>query len=407
MDYAPRPWKSQLHLLLLQPTHTSTPFCRDREPQYHPSITVWLYSPSEDTQIHNREASRGPKQVYRSGYSYQKAGVIGVNLTMEKCAMTLKNGSKDIPASQPATSQKVPRQRMCKILVVGATGFLGSKIQRQLELDPTVTLRAMSRRGAPANASTTVEWVRGDLMDPASLDSALQDIDVVITSANGYMKETLEADFQGNKNLIDAAVRAGVKRFVFLSIVGCEHAQPVPHFHAKKVAEDLIKASGLSYVIVRAPAFLDQSTDYIADGVKAGRFYAVGDKITKWSYVLTADLADALAKAATYCGEEIANQTIDIGWRDGPKSQGEIAELISRAPGKPLRVWVMPWMVFSVLVRLVKPFSELGYDLIQMFLFFRTGKFVADTSKQEQFFGPAPTAKEAVNKWATANKLSN
>jgi hypothetical protein len=68
---------------------------------------------------------------------------------------------------------------------------------------------------------------------------------------------------------------------------------------------------------------------------------------------------------------------------------------------------VVPWMVFSVLVRLVKPFSELGYDLIQMFLFFRAGRFVSDTSKQEQFFGPAPTAQEAINKWASANKLSN
>jgi uncharacterized protein YbjT (DUF2867 family) len=140
--------------------------------------------------------------------------------------------------------------------------------------------------------------------------------------------------------------------------------------------------------------------------VKAGRFYAVGDKSTKWSYVLTADLADAIARAATYPGEEIANQSIDIGWRDGPKSQGEIAELISRATGKPLRLWVIPWMVFSVLVRLVKPFSELGYDLIQMFLFFRTGKFVSDTTKQERFFGPAPTAQEAINKWARDNQLT-
>ena len=185
---------------------------------------------------------------------------------------------------------------------------------------------------------------------------------------------------------------------VFLSIVACETPPAVPHFHAKKVAEDLIKASGLPYVFVRAPAFLDQSTDYIADGVKAGRFYAVGDKSTQWSYVLTDDLADAIASAATYPGEEIANQTIDIGWRDGVTNQKELAELISKATGKPIKLWVVPWMVFSVLVRLVKPFLELGYDLMQMFLFFRTGKFVSDTTKQEQFFGPAPTAQEAIKK---------
>lgn len=308
--------------------------------------------------------------------------------------------------SQLTAPENVSNQRQRKILVVGATGFLGTKIRRQLALDPTVTLRAMSRRGAPADAIAGVEWVRGDLMDPASLDAALKDVDVVVTSANGYMKETIEADFQGNKNLIEAATRAGIKRFVFLSIVACENAPAVPHFHAKKVAEDLIKASGLPYIFVRAPAFLDQSTDYIADGVKAGRFYAVGDKSTQWSYVLTADLADAMAQAATYPGAEIDNQTIDIGWRDGPKSQKELAELIAQATGKPLKLWVAPWMVFSLLVRLVKPFSELGYDLLQMFLFFRTGKFVSDTTKQEQFFGPAPTAQEAIHKWASVNQLA-
>lgn len=293
-----------------------------------------------------------------------------------------------------------------KILVVGATGFLGAKIQRQLEQDSTITLRAMSRRGAPAGSITAVEWVRGDLMDPASLDAALKGVDVVVSSANGYMKETIEADFQGNKNLIEAAARAGVKRFVFLSIVACDSAPEVPHFHAKKVAEDLIKASGLPYVFVRAPAFLDQSADYVADGVKAGRFYGVGDKHTRWSYVLTDDLATAVAKAATYPSEVIAHQTIDIGWRDGAKSQKEMAELIAEVTDKPLSLWVVPWMVLGVMVRLIKPFSELGYDLIQMFLFFRKGRFVSDTTQQEHFFGPAPTAREAIKKWSELNKLT-
>lgn len=168
----------------------------------------------------------------------------------------------------------------------------------------------------------------------------------------------------------------------------------------------MIKASGVPYVFVRAAAFLDQSADYVADGVSAGRYYGVGDKTTKWSYVLTDDLAVSLAKAATYPGEDITNQTIDISWRDGAKSQKEIAELISQATGKNLSLWVIPWIVFSIMMRLIKPFSELGYDLMQMFLFFKTGLFVADTTKQEKFFGPAPTALEAITRWAEIKKLT-
>jgi uncharacterized protein YbjT (DUF2867 family) len=292
-----------------------------------------------------------------------------------------------------------------RVLLVGATGFLGAKILSNLALDASVAVVAMSRKGAPSGGSADVEWVRGDMMDPASLDRALQGVDVVVSSANGYMKGSIATDFQGNKNLVEAAARANVGRFVFLSIVSCETASEVPHFHAKKVAEDLIKASGVPYVFVRAPAFLDQSADYVADGVKAGRFHAVGDKATKWSYVLTDDLASDLAKAATYHGNEIINHTIDIGWRDGPKSQQEIADIIAEIMKRRLAIWVVPWLVFRLLARPVRLFSELGYDLMQMFLFFRKGGFVANISNQERFFGPAPTSRDAITRWARSQQF--
>ncbi|WP_287190262.1 NAD(P)H-binding protein [Mesorhizobium sp.] len=95
-------------------------------------------------------------------------------------------------ASSSATGTK-------KVLLVGATGFLGAKILRNLTLDPSGAVVAMSRKGAPSNDSADVEWVRGDMMDPASLDHALQGVDVVVSSANSYMKGSLDTDFQGNK----------------------------------------------------------------------------------------------------------------------------------------------------------------------------------------------------------------
>ncbi len=301
------------------------------------------------------------------------------------------------PSGQTATPRRV--------LVVGATGFLGAKIVSNLLRDPAVTVRAMSRKGAPADAAPSAEWVRGDMMDPASLDRALDGVDVVVSSANGYMKESIEIDFAGNRNLVEAAARAGVQRFVFLSIVACEQAADVPHFHAKKVAEDLIKAAAVPYVFVRAPAFLDQSDDYIAKAVKGGKFYAVGDKNTCWSYVLTDDLAANLAMAAAYPGYEITGLTIDVGWRDGPKSQQDIADTIGELLGKRLKIWTVPWAVFSALVRPVRLISELGYDLMRMFLFFRRGVFVSDIARQERFFGPAPSSSDAIARWAQANGL--
>src|SRR5207249_8921989 len=139
----------------------------------------------------------------------------------------MRNQLAESAQSSPAATAKR------KVLLVGATGFLGAKILRNLARDSSLAVVAMSRKETPSGESADVEWVRGDMMDPASLDRALQGVDVVVSSANGYMKGSIETDFQGNKNLVEAAARAGVSRFVFLSIVSCETASEVPHFHAK------------------------------------------------------------------------------------------------------------------------------------------------------------------------------
>jgi len=86
-----------------------------------------------------------------------------------------------------------------KVLVVGATGFLGAKILHNLALEKSAAVVAMSRKGAPSGGDADIEWVRGDMMDPASLDRALEGVDVVVSSANSYMKGSLDTDFQGNK----------------------------------------------------------------------------------------------------------------------------------------------------------------------------------------------------------------
>ena len=69
--------------------------------------------------------------------------------------------NQPVTSTLPAEASVMHHSATRKVLVVGATGFLGAKIQRQLELGATVTLRAMSRRGAHADARTAVEWVRG------------------------------------------------------------------------------------------------------------------------------------------------------------------------------------------------------------------------------------------------------
>jgi DNA polymerase V len=81
----------------------NTPFFQDREPQYHPSITVRLYAPSQDTRILCEAAGRGLEQIYRSGYRYQKAGVMLLDLApADQGQQSLFDGDDDaVPPDRP------------------------------------------------------------------------------------------------------------------------------------------------------------------------------------------------------------------------------------------------------------------------------------------------------------------
>ena len=102
------------------------------------------------------------------------------------------------------------------VLVVGATGDLGGRVVREL-LARGKRVRAFVRPGSDAAKLETqgVEIVRGDMLDPASLDPAMLGMDAVVTSAIGYSHrkkgDSLKTDFEGNRNLVDAAKRAGAR----------------------------------------------------------------------------------------------------------------------------------------------------------------------------------------------------
>jgi dihydroflavonol-4-reductase len=111
-------------------------------------------------------------------------------------------------------------------LVTGATGFLGSHVTRQLVArgdEVRVLLRASSTNRAIADLS--LEYVTGDLRDPASLDRAMKGIKRVFHVAADYRlwakrkQEIYDSNVGGTKNLLDAAKRAGVEQLIYTSTV--------------------------------------------------------------------------------------------------------------------------------------------------------------------------------------------
>ena len=111
-------------------------------------------------------------------------------------------------------------------LVTGAAGFLGSHVARQLVArgdEVRVLLRASSTNRAIADLS--LEYVTGDLRDPASLDRAMKGVKRVFHVAADYRlwarrsREIYDSNVGGTKNLLEAAKRVGVEQLIYTSTV--------------------------------------------------------------------------------------------------------------------------------------------------------------------------------------------
>jgi NADH dehydrogenase len=227
------------------------------------------------------------------------------------------------------------------ILVVGATGSLGSLITRRL-LAQGRAVRILVRPGSAYQplVEAGAQPVFGDLKAPASLVPACAGISTVITTANSALRpppDTIETvDKQGNRHLIDTARNAGVHHFIYVSAYGAEEQHPVPLMEAKAQTEAYLQASGLSYTILSPNVFMEIWVP-MAVGIPATSgqpVTLVGEGRRHHAFVSINDVA-AYAVAAVE-NPAALNQRLPIG---GPAavSWREVVALVEQVLGYPIR----------------------------------------------------------------------
>ena len=282
------------------------------------------------------------------------------------------------------------------VLVVGATGNVGRLVVENL-LARGREVRALVRPTSDASSleDAGAEIARGDMLDPSSLVGAMDGIDSLITTAAGYSKrkkgDGAEADVVGNRNLVDAAGRAGIRRFVLTSILTADRTPGVAHFWHKKLAEDYLAERGVPFVALRPGAFFEQFAS--DEGLAKGRMWWFGSAGTPLAFVLKNDLARYLAEAVDAPGVE--GERIDVGW-DRAVSPTETAEILGELLGRKVRLRTFPMRMISAAGGTIGPFNSTVKDMAGMLEWFATGRFVADTTRQGQVFGPAPTPRRAL-----------
>ena len=150
------------------------------------------------------------------------------------------------------------------VLVAGATGFLGSEICRQL-ISKNKNVKGLVRATSDSNKiahlkQLGVETIEGDLKNKDSLKNALHGVSAIISTVSSTLSrqegDSIQTvDDEGQNNLIDAAVSAGVSQFVYISF--CSMPGEYPLQTAKRKTEKHLQESGLDYTILQPTYFME------------------------------------------------------------------------------------------------------------------------------------------------------
>jgi nucleoside-diphosphate-sugar epimerase len=286
-----------------------------------------------------------------------------------------------------------------KVLVTGATGFVGSHLAEALRRrGDEVTVLARSASKAAALAPLEVRVVPGDLHDRAALERAATGQDIVYHVA-GVVAARSEADFMaanrdGTRNLVEAVARAGTGRLVFVSSMaaagptikgrplrGDEAPRPVTAYgRSKLAAEELVTGSALPWTIVRPPMVYgprDQEVLKVFRLARLGVAPVLGDGSQELSAVHGGDLAEALVAAGT--SSAAAGRTY-YACHPEVFTGAEMARAVGRAMGKSPAVIRVPATIGRGVLMLTEAAARLtGHTTI----------LTAD--KANEFFQPAWT----------------
>lgn len=254
---------------------------------------------------------------------------------------------------------------MTRVLVAGATGYLGRFVAREIASRGHF-VRALARSPEKLKdlEHELAEIVQAEVTRPESLDHVCEGIDVVFSSVGiTRQKDGLtfhDVDYQGNKNLLDAALRAGVTRFIYVSVFEGPAMLQLDIIKAHEDFVEALRASGIDYTVVRPTGYFSDMGEFMAMA-KKGRIYLIGDGKHRSNPIHGADLAKTCADALQSGPEEI-----DVG---GPEvfTFREVAELAFQTLGKRARITRVPVWTLKAATALTRIFGRHRAELLAFF----------------------------------------
>ena len=306
------------------------------------------------------------------------------------------------------------------ILVVGATGQLGSLVVRRLRADGA-PVRAMVRDPATAAdlAATGAELAVADLRSPGTLDAALDGVTAVVATANSIAPirpgDSAAAVDAGYAELIRRAERAGVSRVVVASVPVTDLDERVPVARSKRHIEQLLAESGMSWLSLRMPPFTEIWLALVGSSVPLRgesratvarpygflrRFRRVtGRSIEDHGVmVLPGPASTRNAFISVHDAARVMVAAVDATWFDGPLDVGgpevltwtDVARIFGEVLGRPVRIRTTPVGVFTTAQRVLARVAPSASNVMGLNRLLATSETPWDTTEVARRLGVHP-----------------
>lgn len=307
------------------------------------------------------------------------------------------------------------------ILIVGATGQLGTAVVRRLAAGESGRAGERVRAFVRPTSDTrhigipNVELAYGDLRNAASVDAACAGVDVIIATANTVAPRSRYSfardEGDGYRNLIAGAERNNVGQFIFMSVPVLTHDDAIPTFRHKRLVERRLVASKVPYTIFRGSLFMDDWFALIGSSIplrgaqaatlerpfwfsrafmkgvghmieERGVALVPGSGATRHSFIALDDVATFIVKAVRRQGA--LSKIYEIG---GPEalSWSQVVALFEKVLGRRVRAIYAPAALFRLQQLLLSPFSPAAGNMMGMNWAVGTQDTVCDTAAASEF----------------------